>query len=153
MKALTIQQPYAALIATGVKPIENRTWATSYRGPLLIHAGKSQERTADWDAADERVYGIRREDMAFGAIVAVVDLVACLHRGQAWPSRWRGLYEHEHAEGPWCWILENVRRLPVPYPRRGAQGLFDIDVDLATIGMHGNGANVDNYEPSRGGAR
>jgi hypothetical protein len=42
-KALTICQPYAELIARGEKVIENRTWPTSYRGPLLIHAGKSRE--------------------------------------------------------------------------------------------------------------
>ena len=42
MKALTICQPYAEMIANHEKPIENRTWPTSYRGPLAIHAGKSR---------------------------------------------------------------------------------------------------------------
>lgn len=42
MKALTIWQPWAWLIVTGTKPVENRTWATDYRGPMLIHAGKHQ---------------------------------------------------------------------------------------------------------------
>ena len=41
MKALTIHQPYAELIRRGEKVIENRTWPTSYRGPLAIHAGGS----------------------------------------------------------------------------------------------------------------
>jgi len=40
MKALTIRQPWASLIAAGVKTIETRSWSTSYRGPLAIHAGK-----------------------------------------------------------------------------------------------------------------
>lgn len=40
MKALTISQPFASLIASGEKWIENRIWYTSYRGPLAIHAGK-----------------------------------------------------------------------------------------------------------------
>ncbi len=43
MKALTICQPYAELIMRGVKRVENRTWATRYKGALLIHAGKSRE--------------------------------------------------------------------------------------------------------------
>ena len=43
MKALTICQPYPHLIMLGEKPVENRTWATSYRGPLAIHAGKSRQ--------------------------------------------------------------------------------------------------------------
>ncbi len=40
MKALTIRQPWASLIAAGVKTIETRSWSTRYRGPLAIHAGK-----------------------------------------------------------------------------------------------------------------
>ena len=39
MKALTIRQPWASLIAAGVKTIETRSWSTRYRGPLAIHAG------------------------------------------------------------------------------------------------------------------
>lgn len=36
MKALSVKQPYADLIACGRKTIETRTWKTNYRGPLLI---------------------------------------------------------------------------------------------------------------------
>lgn len=39
MKALTLHQPWASLVALGVKTVETRGWATSYRGPLAIHAG------------------------------------------------------------------------------------------------------------------
>jgi hypothetical protein len=38
MKTLSIRQPYASLICRGIKTIENRTWDTTYRGKLLIHA-------------------------------------------------------------------------------------------------------------------
>ena len=41
MKALTIRQPHATLIALGVKHIETRSSPTTYRGPLAIHAGKA----------------------------------------------------------------------------------------------------------------
>jgi hypothetical protein len=43
MRALTILQPWAEMIARGVKRIENRTWRTSHRGPLTTHAGKSRK--------------------------------------------------------------------------------------------------------------
>jgi hypothetical protein len=39
MKTLTVRQPWASLIVTGAKDVENRSWPTSYRGTLLIHAG------------------------------------------------------------------------------------------------------------------
>lgn len=41
MKTITIKQPYASLIAEGLKEYEFRTWKTNYRGELLIHAGKN----------------------------------------------------------------------------------------------------------------
>jgi hypothetical protein len=44
MRALSIRQPWAWLIVHGFKPVENRDWATDYRGPLAIHAGKTCTR-------------------------------------------------------------------------------------------------------------
>lgn len=41
MKTLTIRQPWASLIAAGVKTIETRSWSTRYRGPLAIHAAEA----------------------------------------------------------------------------------------------------------------
>ena len=40
MKAITIWQPWASLLACGGKRFETRSWATSYRGPIAIHAAK-----------------------------------------------------------------------------------------------------------------
>lgn len=39
MKALTLHQPWATLVAVGAKQVETRGWATRYRGPIAIHAG------------------------------------------------------------------------------------------------------------------
>ena len=100
MKALTICQPYAELIARGLKPIENRTWPTPYRGRLFIHAGKSR---AWLDDDDERMY----PGLLFGAIVAVATLYDCV-RVDRLPA---DLQSNEHANGPWCWLLRDVRRV------------------------------------------
>lgn len=119
MKALTICQPYAELIARGDKPIENRTWPTSYRGLLFIHAGKSRAWMEPED--DEQYPG-----MAFGALVATVRLVDCV-RVERLPET---LIDNPHANGPWCWILADANRIqPIPY--RGAQGLWDVDTAVA----------------------
>ena len=119
MKALTICQPYAELIARGDKPIENRTWPTSYRGQMFIHAGKSRE----WlEPEDEERY----PRMAFGALIATARLVDCRRVAELPES----LSDNPHANGPWCWILENVNRIhPIPY--RGAQGLWDVPNSIA----------------------
>lgn len=113
MKALTICQPYAEMIMLGDKRIENRTWPTTYRGPLLIHAGKSR----DWlEADDEREY-----QLVFGAIVGISTLTDCLRVEKLPPELARDF----HANGPFCWILADVERFAVPIPYRGAQGLWD----------------------------
>lgn len=46
MKVITIKQPYATLIAKGLKRYEFRTWKTKYRGEIYIHAGKGIDRRA-----------------------------------------------------------------------------------------------------------
>jgi len=44
MKALSIKQPWAYLIANGIKDVENRTWQTKYRGWVLIHASAKSDK-------------------------------------------------------------------------------------------------------------
>jgi activating signal cointegrator 1 len=44
VKVLTLHQPWASLVALGVKTIETRSWSTKYRGPLAIHAGARKPR-------------------------------------------------------------------------------------------------------------
>ena len=46
MKVISIKQPFATLIAEGLKEYEFRTWKTKYRGDILIHASKSVDRKA-----------------------------------------------------------------------------------------------------------
>lgn len=128
MFALTISQPYASLIDTGKKWVENRSWETKYRGPLAIHAGKgTQYLTSSQLAA-----------YPTGVVLAVADLVGCVHidrlrlmadvrpkeRITATNWYWSEILRHQYTEGPWCWLLSNVRRLEFPFPCRGAQGLW-----------------------------
>lgn len=121
MKALTICQPYAELIARGDKRVENRKWATDYRGLLAIHAGKSR----DWLSTLGDESNIALADMAFGAVVAVASLVDCVRvdliSSSSCPPHLLWMRDHEHTHGPWCFVLEAVIRLATPYPCRGAR--------------------------------
>ena len=90
MRALTVRQPWASLIACGAKTIETRSWKTSYRGSLLIHAGKASPdlswEGAGWALAQkhldhERVslayrhaYDVDGLVLPLGAVVAVARL-------------------------------------------------------------------------------
>ncbi len=42
MKTLSFQQPWASLIAAGIKDVENRSWNTDFRGKFLIHASSKR---------------------------------------------------------------------------------------------------------------
>ena len=53
MKCLSILQPWAWAIIHGGKDVENRTWRTAYRGPLLIHASLSRRA---YNAQDKDVW-------------------------------------------------------------------------------------------------
>lgn len=127
MKAITICQPYPRLILNGEKPVENRTWCTPYRGPLLIHAGKSRQWLEDDDEQDAIDAG---DPLVFGAIVGLCNLAACLRiedievgkHDQEYPQ----LVSRAHCGGPWCWLLTDVTRFAMPIPWKGAQGLFNI---------------------------
>ncbi len=55
MKAITIWQPWASLLACGAKQYETRSWATSYRGPIAIHAAK--KNVLDYSRPDKRTAG------------------------------------------------------------------------------------------------
>lgn len=127
MKALTICQPYAALIVTGEKLVENRGWSTNYRGRLLIHAGKSRK----WlDNKDEQEFTERGDSLVFGAAVGEATLVNVLyidaiHRGD-YDMRYPWLWDHAHTHGPWCWVLQDVKRYTQPVPWKGARGLWDV---------------------------
>jgi len=131
IKALTICQPWAWAIAAGHKRVENRTWSTPYRGPLAIHAGKSQ---AWLDEGHEFLYGLGLAVPAhldFGAIVAVAELVdVTLYAKPKQPTdRPHKLDDDPFAFGPYCWVLDNVQRLPEPIEYRGAQSLWELRTD------------------------
>ena len=72
MKVLTIKQPFATLIAEGLKEYEFRTWKTKYRGEFLIHAGKGIDKEA------MKRYEHLNLSYPKGQIIAKVTLTDCV---------------------------------------------------------------------------
>ena len=135
LPALTISQPYASLIASGEKWVENRSWGTRYRGRIAIHAGKGMQ------------YLTRKQlaEYPTGCLLAIVELAACVSLNSL--RRWRvrqadhffggytvsKILDHEHTEGPVCWILGDVRPIDPPIPYSGARGLWECAIDQDLI--------------------
>lgn len=132
MKCLSLWQPWASWMAWGVKSIETRSWYTSYRGPLLIHAAKTEKGCEEFFNTPEllalwRKYDKGPDDLPFGAIIAVADLAGCRATEELLPMisetvRLLGNYE----PGRFGWMTRNAREFAQPIPYRGMQGLFDV---------------------------
>lgn len=148
MKALSVKQPWAELIASGVKTIETRTWYTSYRGPLLIcsskrpvvsnglfqcpeclnfesfkKVGASSKEAAYCHCCGKWVFPRLINCSPSGVAVCTVNLIACrpMDRYDKWMACC-GLYQ-----GAFSWVLSDVKRI-TPFPVKGQQGLFDVTV-------------------------
>jgi len=118
MKALTIKQPWAHLIATGQKDIENRSWPTELRGRVFIHTSKTVDNVdvAHWCLSR----GLRAHiscPLAYGAIIGEVDIVDCVTQST---SPW--------FIGPYGFVLANPRAYDVPIPYRGQLGFFNVEL-------------------------
>ena len=123
MKALSVRQPWAWAIIHGGKDVENRSWRSRYRGPLLIHAAGTQEDDDVLDACRlvaklrglplEQALGHYRICLKLGAVIGRVDMVDCV---EDHPSPWfRGRYG---------FVFRNPRPVRA-YRLRGRPGIFE----------------------------
>ena len=110
MKALSVKQPWANMIAAGEKTIETRTWPTDYRGPLLIVSTR-----------DPRI-------APAGFALAVVRLKDCRPMTRADE---RAACCTTYA-GAYSWVFDEINRVQ-PFEVRGQLGVFDVEVDDCTL--------------------
>lgn len=149
MKAITLFNPWAELVALKEKKNETRDWATKYRGPIAIHAAKS---TSAWHmgfsmtepfftalAPIHRLSSKGHTALEFfpGCVLAIAELVDCVKVIEADDRVVRmdrgydvivGSKEYEFGDyslGRYIWILENIHRLPDPVPAKGAQRIWE----------------------------
>jgi len=145
MKALTLHQPWATLVAIGAKRIETRSWSTQYRGPLLIHAA---ERSPASVINHEPFYqALKFRVIPRGAVLAVVNLIDVIPtEDMAFVSNplnpdGQEAVETERAfgdftRGRFAWILSAPFEFDTPIPMKGARKLWTPNVLAA-------------YEPGR----
>lgn len=124
-KALSIRQPWAWLIANGYKEIENRSWATHYRGEFFIHAAKAMTKK-DYQQCQQFVDLLVRDcnmflppiilpskgELQFGGIIGTATLASCVTDSD---SGW--------FTGKYGFLLEEARVLPF-MPCVGTLGFF-----------------------------
>jgi hypothetical protein len=112
VKIITIRQPWAYLITKGSKNIENRTWQTQYRGPVLIHASLNIDRVLC------RKHRLKPDSLEQGGVVGIAEITDCVSRHS---SRW--------FLGPYGLVLKNRRPL-LFIEWKGALGLREVPARL-----------------------
>jgi len=141
MKAFSLKQPWATLVAIGAKQIETRSWKTDYRGPLAIHASKTWYATLgglclSWPFHEEleragiKIRDLKRPaELPFGAVVATGRLREITRINPEFVHRlsWKEEMFGDYRLGRYAWLLEDVTPLEEPIPARGALGLWEWD--------------------------
>jgi len=126
MKTLSVRQPWAYLICSGIKDVENRSRRTNYQGKVLIHSPAKGDPRGDKCFLLEQVKYIARYGKEFAvhnflhsAIIGSVEIIDCV---QNHSSIWA-------AAGYWHWILENPVLFDKPILNvPGRLGLWDFDM-------------------------
>lgn len=140
MKTLSLTQPWATLVVLGKKRFETRSWATKYRGPLLIHASKKFTR-ADWLECYKEPFATALKDAAVwkgavqpydflptGAIVGSVELCAVFHTED--PGLNISISGREGAfgnfgAGRFAWQLSDPVKFAEPISAKGSLGIWE----------------------------
>ena len=126
MKVLTLKQPWATLVAEGIKQYEFRTWKTNYSGKVLIHAGVGIDKNELKKFEDMNLEFPSRR------ILAEVEIEDCLELDDdlnkkiinenniAYGSKYRTGY---------AWKLKKVKKLDINKEINGKLGLWNIDLE------------------------
>lgn len=130
-KAISLKQPYAWLIANGYLLVDDRSWETRYRGPILIHASKGiYDAYYDYLKANTTIPLPSKDQLEYGGIVGMANLVLCCKPKQV--PKHISLTQRTHFGGVhddyYGFLFENARPLSL-IPCRGKLGIFDIDID------------------------
>lgn len=144
MRALTLTQPWASLVAIGAKRFETRGWPTPVRGPIAIHAGKNLapvggKRGLRAECQREPFRGILAHaglgatNLPLGQIIAAANIVDCVPTERALegirtstriggirPAPYEAFFG-DYDEGRYAFILEDTRVLEKPITIRGHQ--------------------------------
>jgi len=174
MKAISLLQPWATLVAIGAKRIETRSWCTSYRGPLAIHASKSWTKDTVKLAFTDPFKTVLRDagyklssSLPRGKIIAMCELVSMQEITPSYffgvRSDWKWVgpdgrqYRYElddqerifgdYTPGRYAWLLDNIKRLDQPMPAKGKLGLWEWDA-IATCSSDFNRLFHNNEVPN-----
>jgi hypothetical protein len=141
MKALTLTQPWATLVAIGAKKVETRSWSTNYRGLLAIHAAKGFPELAQQVCFTEPFRSVllhqssariiwnrqtKSSDFPLGQVIAIAQLVNVIAVEKYLAVGQEAAFG-DYSAGRFAWILKDLKILETPVSAKGSLGLWNWD--------------------------
>jgi len=124
MKVITLKQPWATLVAEGLKKYEFRSWKLNYRGEILIHAGKG----ADLDAMKK--FEPLNLEFPKSRILAKVNILDCIELNKDINEQIikenELVYGHKYNRTGYAWKLEVIEKINDNKDVSGKQGIWNI---------------------------
>lgn len=132
MKALSLWQPWASLVVLGLKQYETRSWKTSYRGTLVIHAGKEWNNDLEAQMLSiEYAWGVDLKGALRGVALGTVELVDIFRTeavlGKEVPDYSMESDFGDYTAGRYAWKLANPIAFPEPILCAGHQRLWEVE--------------------------
>jgi hypothetical protein len=127
MKAITLWNPWASLIAVGAKTYETRSWPTNHRGDIAIHAAKVEKYPGVDIIRYMRLIGLDPETLEYGKVLCIAEITDCIKLDCNTPTMEITMGEElvgDWSDGRYAWKLENIRVFDEPIPAKGMQGLW-----------------------------
>lgn len=139
LKVLTLRQPWATLVAEGIKKYEFRSWKTNYRGKVLIHAGMGI------DKEDMKKYENMNLKFPSRRIIAIVEIEDCLELNEELNKKI--ISENNIAYGNkvrtgYAWKLNNIKKINYNKKINGQLGLWNINLDERNFVCSSENLNV-----------
>lgn len=129
-RGLSLWQPWAGFIAAGEKTIETRTWATDYRGPVLICAAKKYDDA--WRKISSRPNAAVADEgvcRLLGVALCVATLADCRPHTRADEDASMVRFYGRNWPALHAWVLADLRPV-TPFDVRGRQGLFAVNESI-----------------------
>lgn len=124
MKVITLKQPWATLVAEGLKKYEFRSWKLNYRGEILIHAGKG----VDLDAMKK--FENLNLEFPKSRILAKVNILDCIELNKDINEKIikenELVYGHKYDRTGYAWKLEVIEKTNDNKDVSGKQGIWNI---------------------------
>ena len=131
MKVISLLEPWASLVKEKTKNIETRSWKTSYRGELYIHASKRKLTKNNFVKYEKQLDLLSDKDFKYGYIIAKCKLVDCRIMTEDLINEVKQNHNEyisgEYKVGRYAWILEDIEILKTPIQAKGQLGIWNYE--------------------------